>query len=199
MADQNFTVLDLDDLLDADEVLSEEDMALTTEFRTVPTGTYSLYGDSYEIRQLPDDHQYNPGRIEINLVFVDDDGKKYYATVSYQKPVTANQWTGEHSDKVFQLWGQLTRAMHMPRATHAEVIRAFAEGPQLTVDIDEYVKEMRVGDVIRQQCKDYYDKQDKDDDDTVYYTLRKGDDSSRTHFASLDYRLRNKVKSIKSA
>jgi hypothetical protein len=198
MAEDTFVVLDLDDLLDLDEELDEEVLASTIEYRTVPTGTYTLYGSEYEVRRNNDDAEYDPGRTEFALTFVDEDNKKFYCRVSHEKPVGINPYTGEQSDKKLQLWGQLVRAMSMSKASIREILTVFADGMAFNVDIDEYIQELVVADVINPDHIKYYQKQEKDGDDKVYYTIKKGDDASRTHLAAQGYTLKNKVKRIKA-
>ena len=201
MSERNFKVIDLDALVGGDEATDEEVLASTVTLRTLPTGTYRAYGDSFEIRQASDDAQYNPGRTGVNFVFLTEgDENKLFVKTSWEPPTQPNR-DGDYIDGALNRWGELVRALHMPRASKKEVIQTVAEGAGVQLEVTEVIRELRVGDIQNPDHKKRnIDEFGRDEDDKIYYTIYEADAKlgHREAYAGMGYKLTNQVVGVKA-
>lgn len=196
-----FKSLDLDAMVGMDEATDADAMAETVTLYSIPSGDYTAYGSEYETGVWEgDEDEEIPDRPVVKLVFLTDDEKKLRANASWEPPHKENR-NGKFVDGPLVTWGELTRAMHMPSATKREVLETFKEGAPFNLQVDEYIRALKVKDVQNEKHREaYINDKGLDEETEVYYTIYAADAEAghREKYAALGYRMYNKVKKIKT-
>ena len=185
----SFDTVSLDDL--GDEVASAEVRASGINVRTLPEGKYTVEVESMELRRIPADSSYNPGRLTANYKLKNEEGRWIFMDVSWEP-----NDKGE-TDSANKLYSQLEVALNMPGEAIRQVLEA-SEGATFVVDVIESCR-VAVGDLPEDKQAYYTDTKGLGEMSPVTFYIKADDEDSRMFLYANGHKVRNYIRTLSAA